>query len=386
MLCWPRARQPESARPLMKKTYALSILLALAAAGLLVGCGGGSKSGSGTNTSTIKVSGSSKAAKVNADDVVVVGNTHITQSDFTGLMNTGKATLKQQGQTFPKQGTTAYDTLKGNAVTNLLEQAELNDQAAQMGIEITDSAVQKRLTAIIKQYYGGSRKKYETARKAQGVTDAYVLTVVKNQLIDQALYNKLTANIKVSDAQIDKYFKNNPSQFPSAATSRKVRHILVKKKALATSIYNQLKNGNDQTWCTLAKKYSQDPSSKNKCGVLTVTKGETVPAFDKVAFSQKTGVVHAPVYDAQQYKSYFVIEPLTDIKAGATTPTAAQKAQISSTLSSTKKNDFMNNWVKQLQITDCKNGSIAYASGYEPSPDMCTTLLNPTTTSSTTTG
>ena len=370
----------------MKKTYALSILLALVAAGLLVGCGGGSKSSSGTSTSTITVSGSPKAAKVSSGDVVVVGNTHITQDDFNGLMNTGKATLKQQGQAFPKQGTTAYESLKGNAVTNLLEQAELNDQAASLGIKITDANVQKRLTAIIKQYYNGSRAKYETARKAQGVTDAYVLTVVKNQLIDQALYAKLTKNVKVSDAQIDKYFKNNPSQFPTAATSRKVRHILVKKKALATSIYNQLKSGNDKTWCTLAKKYSQDPSSKDKCGVLTVTKGETVPVFDKVAFSQKTGVVHAPVYDAQQYKSYFVIEPLTGIKPGSSTPTAAQKAQIASTLSSTKKNDFMNNWVKQLQITDCKNGSIAYASGYQPNPDMCTTLLHPTTTSSTTTG
>ncbi len=370
----------------MKKTYALSILLALAAAGLLVACGGGGKKSS-TGTSTITVSGSGKAAKLNSGDVVVVGDTHITQADFDGLMSTGKATLKQQGQTFPKQGTTAYETLKGNAVTNLLEQAELNDQAAQLGIKITDAAVQKRLTAIIKQYYGGSRAKYETARKAQGVTDAYVLDVVKNQLIDQGLYNKLTTSVKVSDAAIDKYFKNNPSQFPSAATSRKVRHILVKKKALATSIYNQLKSGNDKTWCTLAKKYSQDPSSKDKCGVLTVTKGETVPVFDKVAFSQKTGVVHAPVYDSDQYKSYFVIEPLSDIKPGATKPTAAQKAQISSTLSSTQKNTYMNNWVKQLQITDCKNGSIAYASGYEPSPDLCTTLLKPTTsTSSTTTG
>jgi len=365
----------------MLKSPVLSIVLALAAAVLLAGCGGGgSKSGSST------VSGASKAAKLNGNDVVVVGDTHITQDDFNGLMNTGKASLKQQGQTFPKQGTTAYEQLKGNAVTNLLEQAELNDKAESLGIKVSDADVQKRLKAIIKQYYSGSRTKYETARKAQGVTDAYVLKIVKNQLIDQALYNKVTKNVKVSDAQITTYFHNNPAQFPRAATSRKVRHILVKKKSLATSIYAQLKKGNDQTWCTLAKKYSQDPSSKDKCGVLTVTKGETVPVFDKVAFSQKTGVVHAPVYDSAQYKSYFVIEPLSDIKPGATKPTAAEKAQISSTLSSTKKNSFMNDWVKQLQIADCKNSSIAYATGYKPSPDICTTLLSTTTTSSTTTG
>ena len=45
-----------------------------------------------------------------------------------------------------------------------------------------------------------------------------------------------------------------------------------------------------------------------------MTKGETVPVFDKVAFSQPTKKVHAPVYDSAQYKAYFIIEPLSPIK------------------------------------------------------------------------
>ena len=88
----------------------------------------------------------------------------------------------------------------------------------------------------------------------------------------------------------------------------------MKSKTLAASIFKQLSAGNDKTWCTLAKKYSEDPSSKDKCGKLTVTKGETVPVFDKVAFSQPTKKVHAPVYDAAQYKAYFIIEPLSPIR------------------------------------------------------------------------
>jgi parvulin-like peptidyl-prolyl isomerase len=355
----------------MKKSFVLASLLVLTAA-LLAGCGGG-----GGN-------GLPSADKLASDDVAVVGNTHITQKSFDTLMESGKQTLKQQGQKFPKQGTTEYETIKGQAVTALVQQAELNDKAASMGIEVTDKQVQNRLDAIKKQYYQGSTKKYLAAVKAQHVTDADVRTDIRNQLIDQALFKKVTKDIKVSDQKINQYFKANPTQFPSAAKSRKVRHILVKQKALADSIYKQLKAGNDKTWCTLAKKYSQDPSSKDKCGVLTVTKGETVPVFDKVAFSEKTGVVHAPVYDSAQYKSYFVIEPLTDVKPGKSKPSASERSQIVSSLTSTKKNQVMTDWVKNLEQSYCSGTHVRYQTGYAPSPDPCAALTS--TSSSTTTG
>ena len=85
-----------------------------------------------------------------------------------------------------------------------------------------------------------------------------------------------------------------------------------------SSIYAQLKAGNDKTWCTLAKKFSQDPSSKDNCGKLTVSKGQTVPAFDKVAFSEKTKTIHAPIHDATY--GWFVIEPLSIVHPRTTTP------------------------------------------------------------------
>jgi parvulin-like peptidyl-prolyl isomerase len=354
----------------MKTSYSLPILLVLAAA-LLAGCGGG---------------GSSKgAAKLQAGDVAVVGDAHLTKKSFSTLLTSGEQSMKAQGQTVPTVGTADYQALIGQAMAALVQQAELNTAAAKMGIAITDKQIDARLKSIKAQYYSGSDKKFEAAVKAQKITDADVRDDVRNELIDQALFNKVTKNVKVSQAKVDAYFVANPTLYTAAATSRQVRHILVKSKTLANTIYTQVKAGGDKAWCTLAKKYSQDPSSKDKCGVLTVTKGETVPVFDKVAFSQPTKVVHAPVYDAKQYKAYFVIEPLTPIKPGAKTPDKADAAKIQSSLGSTAKNAFMTNWVTALQKSYCSGTQVRYQTGYAPSPDPCTTITS-TSSSTTTTG
>jgi parvulin-like peptidyl-prolyl isomerase len=351
-----------------RRSPILLALVALPVAALVAGCGGGGGS-----------------AKLASNDVAVVGQSHVTQKQFDTLMASGEQTLKAQGQKFPKQGTAEYENLKSQAVTALVQQTELNDKAKSMGISIGDKQVDKRLAQIRKQYYGGSQKKLDAAIKAQHVTLADVRTDIRNQLTDQALYNKVTKDVNVSDKAIDTYFQQNPTTYPNAASSRQVRHILVKSKSLANSIYAQVKAGGDKAWCKLAKKYSQDPSSKNNCGKLTVTKGETVPAFNAVAFGDgKTKVVHKPVYDAQQYKAYFVIEPLTDVKAGDKHPTAAQKKQIAQTLSGTNKNQIMSNWVKDLEKSYCSGTKVKYATGFQPSPDPCATLTSSTSTATTT--
>ena len=75
---------------------------------LLAGCGGG---GGGT-------------AELGTSDVAVVGGTQIPKVQFDDLMATAKRSFKSQGRTFPKQGTQEYATLRSQAVTLLVQQAE----------------------------------------------------------------------------------------------------------------------------------------------------------------------------------------------------------------------------------------------------------------------
>jgi len=349
----------------MHKAFYLVPIVALTA--LLAACGGG---GGGS-------------AKLQASDVAVVGTEHITNADFASVITQAKQTYKQQGQAFPAQGTTAYEGIKSQALTLLVQRAERRLEAKALGITVTDAQVQARLDAVKKQYFGGSEKKYEAALAKQHLTDAQVRSDFKQQLIEEKLYNKLTTNVTVSDAEAQAYYKQHISQY-SQPQSRRVQYMLIKSKSLVDSLYNQLKSGSAKLWCTLAKKYSQDPSSKNNCGMATFAKGQTVKIFDTTLFSTPTGVLHAPIYDSTQYKSYFLVRPLSAIKPGKTTPFSQAKTSIKQTLAQQKKSQVITDWSTNVQKKYCSGSKITYQSGYEPGtgegPCASLTTTNTTTT------
>ena len=344
----------------MKKTFLLPIALV---AVLVAGCGGGS------------------SASLKKDDVAVVGKVHVTKTAFDALIAQAQRSFKQQGRPFPKQGTTEYQTVKGQAVTLLVQQAERESKAGSMGITISDKDVEKRLVQIKKQYFQGSETKYKAQLKKQNLNDAQVRTDIRSQLISEAVFNKVTKAATVSADDIHQYYVTHP-QLYSQPQSRDVRYILVKKKSDAASVYGQVKAGGDKAWCTLAKKYAKDASGQN-CGKATFTKGQTVAAFDKIAFAQPTKVVHAPIYDPTQYKSWFVIEPLGAVKPRSSTPEKQVSSSIKQQLVQTKKNQAMTDWVSSTTKGFCSGTQIKYQVGYKPSPDPCAAV---TTTNATTTG
>src|SRR5262249_48214476 len=156
--------------------------------------------------------------------------------------------------------------------------------AKKLGVDISDDKVDKEIARYKKQFYGGSDARYEKAVKQQGLTDQQARDAIRPQLISQALFKKGTGDGQVSDAELKQYYNTHKTQYVQPET-REVRHILVTKKALADSLYQQLKTGGN--FAKLAKQYSKDPGSAANGGKLTVSKGQTVPQFDKTAFSLK---------------------------------------------------------------------------------------------------
>ena len=91
--------------------------------------------------------------------------------------------------------------------------------------------------------------------------------------------------------------------------------------------------------------------------------------------------MHAPIYDPTQYKSWFVIEPLGNVKPRQSTPEKQVATSIKQQLIQTKKNQAMTDWVSSTTKGFCSGSKIKYQVGYKPSPDPCTvTTTNPTST------
>ena len=182
----------------------------------------------------------------------------------------------------------------------------------------------------------------------------------------------MTASVKLSDAEIQEYYNTHKSDYVQPE-SRDVRHILVPKKALADSLYAQLKSG--ANFAQLAKRYSKDPGSAANGGKLTVSKGQTVPEFDKTAFSLKTGQLSTPV--KTQY-GYHIIQALSAVKVSTKTPLSKVRASIKQQLEQQKKNDKVTKWLEDTKKDYC-SGKIKYQVGYQPNPDPCATLTSSTT-------
>jgi foldase protein PrsA len=314
---------------------------------------------------TLVAAGCGDTDEVPADAVAVVDGTEITRASLDDLLGRAKKSYTAQGRTFPKAGTAEYQQLQTQAVAFLVQREEYAREAEELDIAVTDAQITTKINEVKKQYFGNSQDAFEKGLKEQGYTEASLREDIQAQLIAEGIYEKVANDVKVSDADVQKYYAENKASRYTVAESRPVRHILVKTKAEADRIRAQLEGG--ASFATLAKQSSLDPGSKDQGGKLTVSRGQTVAPFDKAAFSLKTNQLSAPI---KTEFGFHLIEPLAAVKAGSVTPLAQVKDQIRTQLVSERKNTAVNDWV--AETAKKYKDKVAYAEGFTP-PDTTTT-------------
>jgi len=308
--------------------------------------------------------------EVPADAVAVVDGTTITRQSLDELLARAKKSYTAQKRDFPKAGTPEYQSLQTQAVAFLVQREEYAREAETLDVTVTDAQIAKKVDEVKTQYFAGDQAKFEKGLADQGYTVAALREDIQSQLVTEGIYAKVTKDVKVSDADLKSYYAENKKNY-SVAESRDVRHILVKTKAQADKLQDQLEGGAD--FAVLAKQSSLDPGSKNEGGKLTITRGQTVEPFDKAAFSLEIDELSAPI---KTEFGYHLIQPLAAVKAGSVTPFAQVKAQIRSQLEGERKNAAVNDWVADTQKS--YEDKVTYAAGFEP-PDTSTGTEETTT-------
>ena len=300
-----------------------------------------------------------KTAKdVPVDAIALLGDDKIPKSEFDELMKRAETSYKAQKRPFPKPGTKEYEDLKDRAVSFLVQRYEFRKEAEEMGIEVSDEDVDKRVAKIKKETFGGNEKTYKAELKRLGLTEADVREQVRDVIVQERLFKAVTKDVKVSEKEIEDYYEKNKEQFTQPAT-RDTRHILVKSKARADELYGQLKAG--ASFAALAKKYSADKATATQGGKYPAVKGQSAPEFDKVAFSLEKGEISKPV---KTQFGWHIIQALTAVKKEKATPLSEVKDSIKQQLLQQKQSEKMRKWVEDLEKK--YEDELVYAAGYAP--------------------
>lgn len=173
-------------------------------------------------------------------------------------------------------------------------------QAALDSIEVTESEVSKSVDQQINYWISnaGSREKLEEWKKMtvkqmrESLHDDF-----KNHQLIERMKSKLVEDIKVSPADVRKYFENLPEDsLPLIPTSVEVE-IITQAPKVSTDEINRIKNDlrdytdrvtkGESSFATLARLYSEDPGTARQGGEFEeyVGRGMLDPAFAAVAFN-----------------------------------------------------------------------------------------------------
>jgi len=262
-----------------------------------------------------------------------------------------------------------FTSLSSTVMQYLITSYWFQAQAHKLGITVTPAQVQKELATIKKTNFPTAAQ-FKAFLQSTGETLADVNYRVRIIKIQQKLLAKHPT--KVTNAEITSYYNAHKSQFGSPE-SRDMRIVLTKTLAQANTAKAAIDSG--KSWAVVAKKYSIDPTTKNKGGALTgVTQGQQDAALSKAAFAVKTNRVIGPV---KGQFGYYIIE-VTKITPATQRSLAESTVLIRQTLTTQSKtaaqtaviNDAKKAWQSK---TKCRSEySMADCSGYKP-PKTSTT-------------
>jgi parvulin-like peptidyl-prolyl isomerase len=327
-------------------TLPAACVLALAAAA----CGGGGDGGPNPED-------------VPPDAIAVIGDQEVPKEEFTSLMERAEQGYKAQKREFPEVGSPEYNDLKNRAVQFLVTRYQYRAEAEALDIEVTEAEVTKRLNQIKDQSFEGDDAKFAAELKKLGLTEEDARGEIRDRLVQERIYQKVTGDITVSDKEIESYYDENKSQFVKPFD---VRHILVKRKAKAEELAQELEDG--ASFPALAREESTDRGTAKRGGLFTVQAGGAVEEFFDAALELSPDEISPPT------KTQFGWHLIQGVDPVEYTPLSEVESTIREQLLTPKKNEAMETWVEETRRKYSRE--VVYAVGYKPT-ETATTETQP---------
>jgi len=236
---------------------------------------------------------------------------------------------------------------KQRLLDNLVNQKLIEQAAKDKGIKISDADIKKQIDQLKAGFKDDTQ--FKDALKSAGMTEESLTEQIRQQLMTQKLIESLSADQKVSAADVQTYYNANKTQFFQKA-SKRASHILfkVEDKKKAEKILAEIKAGGD--FASLAKANSIDTATAAKGGDLGWPSVTYVPEFqaalDKLSKGQMSGLVQTPY-------GWHIIK-VTDVRKGSQQSLAEVKTQIEQIIIQQRRADsyqkFLNDLRKKAKI------------------------------------
>jgi foldase protein PrsA len=294
---------------------------------------------------------------VPSNAIAVVGEQTVTKSELDRVLDQARANARESSRPFPKPGTAQYRQIREQVVQYLVRRAQLAAEAEGRDIEVSDEQIEQRRKLVVKQYFGGNEALYRKQLEETGGSEEQARADIEATLIQEALFEDVAKDVKVSDAEMRRHYRKNKVKYSTPA-QREIRHILVKaeQRGLARRLVSQLRSG--ASFGQLARRYSQDPRSKNAGGRIVLSKGQA-GALEKVAFSIPAHTLSDPI---RTRYGWHVVEALGPVLPAKTRPYRQVKEAIRKELLQTKENEASTKYLVRL----ARKNKVKYQAGFGP--------------------
>jgi hypothetical protein len=327
-------------------------------------------------------------SSVPSNSIAAVGNAKVTDAEFAHWMTVANnqpyvgsgdtppavpvapnyaACIASARQRNPGGGASAwkatcvatYNELNQEVTALLIEGIWFQGEAKDRHVKVTKAQIntswnEERAT----QSELSTPQKLDTFLAESGYTVSDLKWVAMLNLLQEAIVKKVESKAKdVSSAQIAAYYKSHMSEYKEPER-RDVALVLVATAAQAATVKSLLAAG--QSFATIAKRYSIDPTTKSSGGVEDgVEQGEETAIFNAAIFKARIGALEST---AKTPFGYYVFK-VTSATPASLEPLSAARTAIKSTLATAGENaavsELRTTFVKKWRArTTCASGHL----------------------------
>ena len=215
--------------------------------------------------------------------------------------------LAAQENVDPYKSPDEYKNLLLKSAESMIEQLVIIKMAEIDSVVVlekdVDRALERQVQNIVSQAGSEEAAEQVLGRKISEFKRSYK-DDMEGKLIAEKYTGELTRSIEITRLEVEDFFKTYKDSIPSFPKRYKVRHILIQitpseesmkeTELKALDILEEINKG--LSFEDAAKKYSEDPGSKDNGGYLGfVPRGTFVKEFEKAAFTLAINTISKPI-------------------------------------------------------------------------------------------